>query len=65
MYADTGAGTGAGWDNLHVGAVCRHRLDSLNTSNDSLIIKKAPKEATVAGPTRGNVFGVPYIPGAF
>ena len=23
-----------GWDNLHVGAVSRHRLDSLNASND-------------------------------
>ena len=22
------------WDNLHVGAVSRHKLDSLNTSND-------------------------------
>ena len=22
-----------GWDNLHVGAVSRHRLDSLDTSN--------------------------------
>ena len=36
MYVDTGAGPAPGWDNLHVGAVSRHRLDSLNSSNDLL-----------------------------
>ena len=36
MYVDTGAETGSGVDNLHVGTASRHRLDSLNTSNDSL-----------------------------
>ena len=29
-----------GQENLHVGAVSRHRLDSLNTSNDLLKKKK-------------------------
>ena len=26
------------WDNLHVGVLSRHRLDSLNTSNDLLLL---------------------------
>ena len=34
-------GPASGWDNLHVGAVPRHRLDSLNTSNDLLKKKKS------------------------
>ena len=47
MYLGRGAETGSGWDNLHVGAVSRHRLDSLNTSTELLIIIKSTNASNV------------------
>ena len=43
LTGDRGAETPPGWDNLHVGVVTRHRLDSRKTSND-LFYKKPISE---------------------
>ena len=46
-YRGRGAETGLGWENLHVGVVSRHRLNSLNVSND------LPKKIQLYGVTVG------------